>query len=329
MPIVNVAADNHLAKVLNILDRNIPSSFFYNNISSFTIVQGKDALKHLERILTTKISKVGTNSKHESLICDSNGRIVDYLSIYIMDDKVLIVTNNHKGDEIRSRLSKGIPWNEDVEILNGDNSIKRIIVSENDLNKILESIDYSVEEIDDSTWIEDGDNIISINKRSKVKTLELLLPKTVLSDIIEEYQKNDIKEINEEEWKKFRIYTGMIDFSDIVGRIPFDVGMDELVKMDKGCYPGQEIHARLESRGKQKKILVTLKSGKFLKEGEYKIIEGGRVIITTAYNGGKEESLFFGIVPIKYLKMSKLSLINGIEMRIENVVNFRSLNVHH
>ena len=93
MPIVNVAADNHLAKVLNILDRNIPSSFFYNNISSFTIVQGKDALKHLERILTTKISKVGTNSKHESLICDSNGRIVDYLSIYIMDDKVLIVTN--------------------------------------------------------------------------------------------------------------------------------------------------------------------------------------------------------------------------------------------
>ena len=121
----------------------------------------------------------------------------------------------------------------------------------------------------------------------------------------------------------------MIDFSDIVGRIPFDVGMDGLVKMDKGCYPGQEIHARLESRGKQKKILVTLKCGKFLKEGEYKIIEGGRVIITTAYNGGKEESLFFGIVPIKYLKMSKLSLINGIEMRIENVVNFRSLNVHH
>ncbi len=292
-------------------------------------MQGRDTIKHLDRILTTRISDNDNQSIHESLICSSNGRIVDYLSIYIMLDKILIINNYNKGDVIRRILSKGIRWDEEVEILNGDSSIRKITVLGNEIKEIFTKTDFSFDDLTDFKWIEDGDNIISIDKRYELMITEILIPKVNLDEIKEKLQKKCLTEINGKEWDKNRIDIGMIGHEEINNRIPFNVGMEELVKMDKGCYPGQEIHARLESRGKQKKALVTLICEKYISEGEFKIKDGGKIIITTANNGGEKESTFFGIIPIKYVNNPKIVLLNGIELKINKIINFRLLNSRH
>ncbi len=246
-----------------------------------------------------------------------------------MLDKILIINSYNKGDDVRRILSKGIPWDEEVEILNGDNSIRKITILGNELNEILSNPDFSIEDLDYFNWIEDGDNIISVDKRYELMIFEILLPKVNLNDVKEKLQKKSFFEIDDKEWDKNRIDIGIIGYEEIKNRIPFNVGMEELVKMDKGCYPGQEIHARLESRGKQKKALVTLQSEEYISQGEFKIKGGGKIIITTANNGGEKGSTYFGIIPIKYIKDSKIILINGIELKINKIINFRLLNVHH
>lgn len=246
-----------------------------------------------------------------------------------MLEKILIINNYNKGDEVRRMLSKGIPWNEEIEILNGDSSIRKITVLGNEINEIFTNADFLLEDLNDFKWLEDGDNIISVDKRYELMIFEILMPKVNLDEIKEKLQKNCFVEIDDKEWDKNRIDIGMIGYEEINNRIPFNVGMEELVKMDKGCYPGQEIHARLESRGKQKKALVTLKGKKYISEGEFKINEGGKIIITTANNGGEKDSTFFGIIPLKYVKNSKIILSNGIELKINKIINFRLLNIHH
>ena len=239
-----------------------------------------------------------------------------------MLDKILIINSYNKGDDLRRILSKGIPWDEEVEILNGDNSIRKITILGNELNEILSNPDFSIEDLDYFNWIEDGDNIISVDKRYELMIFEILLPKVNLNDVKEKLQKISFVEIDDKEWDKNRIDVGIIGYEEIKNRIPFNVGMEELVKMDKGCYPGQEIHARLESRGKQKKALVTLQSEEYISQGEFKIKGGGKIIITTANNGGEKGSTYFGIIPIKYIKDSKIILINGIELKINKIINF-------
>ena len=44
--------------------------------------------------------------------------------------------------------------------------------------------------------------------------------------------------------------------------------MGGLVSVDKGCYPGQEIHARMDSRGKSTKQLLEIKSETKLEVGK-------------------------------------------------------------
>ena len=246
-----------------------------------------------------------------------------------MLDKILIINNYNKGDDVRKMLAKGIPWSEEVEILNGDSSIRKITVSGKDLSEIFTDTDFSLEDLNDYNWVEDGDNIFSADKRYKTMICEILMPEVSLNKIKEKLQKRYFTKIDDEEWNKHRIDIGMIGYEEINDRIPFNVGMGELVKMDKGCYPGQEIHARLESRGKQKKALVTLTSKKYITAGEFKIAEGGKIIITTANKGGEKDSTFFGIIPIKYIKNSKIILLNGIEFEINKIINFQLLNFHH
>jgi len=246
-----------------------------------------------------------------------------------MLDKILIINNSKKGDDVRRIISKGIRWDEEVEILDGDSSITKITILGNEIKDFFTDVDISIEDLNDFKWIEDGDNIISEDKRYKLKMFEILMPKINLDKIREKLQKYGFVEIDDKEWDKNRIDIGMIGYEEINNRIPFNVGMEELVKMDKGCYPGQEIHARLESRGKQKKSLVTLKGEEYISEGEFKIKEGGKIIITTASNGGEKDSTFFGIIPVKYNNNSKINLLNGIELKINKIITFRHLNVHH
>ena len=58
--------------------------------------------------------------------------------------------------------------------------------------------------------------------------------------------------------------------------------MISLISLDKGCYPGQEIHARLDSRSKPKKRLVVMSTGDFMEIGKHSLSDGGSVKITSS-----------------------------------------------
>ncbi len=64
--------------------------------------------------------------------------------------------------------------------------------------------------------------------------------------------------------------------------LPDEMGLNELVSNDKGCYPGQEIHARLESRGRKIKSLCRLTGDSPLPLGKQNVPGFGTISISTA-----------------------------------------------
>ena len=59
--------------------------------------------------------------------------------------------------------------------------------------------------------------------------------------------------------------------------LPHDIGMISLISLNKGCYPGQEIHARLDSRSKPKKKMVVLSTGDVMQIGKHPLSDGSSV----------------------------------------------------
>ncbi|AEB11088.1 YgfZ/GcvT domain-containing protein [Marinithermus hydrothermalis] len=75
----------------------------------------------------------------------------------------------------------------------------------------------------------------------------------------------------------WRVERGIPDLPEALGRLPQEVGLEDLVHPGKGCYLGQEIMARLEARGNVRRRLMGLRLGEVVPSGAEVTHEGRAV----------------------------------------------------
>ena len=81
----------------------------------------------------------------------------------------------------------------------------------------------------------------------------------------------------------FALAQGGLTEHHLGGRyLPQEIGLSEFVKLQNGCYPGQEIHARLDSRNPVTKRLVRIRCEEEL-EKKRLITEDGKLKIFTPF----------------------------------------------
>jgi len=303
----------HLSKFL------YPTGNYIISNNSKSILSGPGILEHLDKIITTKIIGCQINEIHDSIICHSNGRILDQLKIYILNNKAIIINNNVNGSEIRSQLVKGIPWNKKISVIDGDDGIISYRVVGSNITKILDYFGINIIELKGNMWKEYGNMIISLTIGTDYEILEILVPIEEKSSIEYIMAECNILESKIDNWDMMRIELGIVDYFDINNSIPFDVKLNHLVKLNKGCYPGQEIHARLESRGKINNTLVRLRANSNNNKKKFKIIDGGKIKIKSSYKSN-EMVISLGIIPTKYENMHSIETVENISFLIEKLV---------
>ena len=302
----------HLSKFL------YPTGNYIISNNSKSILSGPGILEHLDKIITTKIIGCQINEIHDSIICHSNGRILDQLKIYILNNKAIIINNNVNGSEIRSQLVKGIPWNKKISVIDGDDGIISYRVVGSNITKILDYFGINIIELKGNMWKEYGNMIISLTIGTDYEILEILVPIEEKSSIEYIMAECNILESKIDNWDMMRIELGIVDYFDSNNSIPFDVKLNHLVKLNKGCYPGQEIHARLESRGKINNTLVRLRANSNNNKKKFKIIDGGKIKIKSSYKSN-EMVISLGIIPTKYENMHSIETVENISFLIEKL----------
>ncbi|MDC1419249.1 hypothetical protein N8653_00815 [Euryarchaeota archaeon] len=302
----------HLSKFL------YPTGNYIISNNSKSILSGPGILEHLDKIITTKIIGCQINEIHDSIICHSNGRILDQLKIYILNNKAIIINNSVNGSEIRSQLVKGIPWNKEISVIDGDDGIISYRVVGSNITKILDYFGINIIELKGNMWKEYGNMIISLTIGTDYEILEILVPIEEKSSIEYIMAECNILESKIDNWDMMRIELGIVDYFDINNSIPFDVKLNHLVKLNKGCYPGQEIHARLESRGKINNTLVRLRANSNNNKKKFKIIDGGKIKIKSSYKSN-EMVISLGIIPTKYENMHSIETVENISFLIEKL----------
>ena len=156
---------------------------------------------------------------------------------------------------------------------------------------------------------------------NSVETVDVALPKSELQGFLDILQDNGCHEIPTDKWDTMRMLIGITEIADIIGNLPFEVGLDELVKLDKGCYPGQEIHARLDSRGKLARRLVRLVSSNEFVLGRHKV-EGIGTLYVTSTSSNNDANVAYALVPSAACELDELTIASdrviGLEPLIQN-----------
>ena len=252
--------------------------------TSVTLVSGKDARNHLNRMLTLDISKDSYLTRKESLICDLNGRITSHQLHADLGEQILLLHHESISDNLRTNLTSGVPWNEEIQISSGDGAIHRILIFGKNPENLLQKFGIRCTELTSELWTEFDDSMISIiHNGPDFRIYELLIPSKNYGEMIQTLE--TIGAISGEVDSGIAITSmaGIVDLAvGIDGKIPFDLGLESRIDLKKGCYPGQEIHARMESRGAINKTASSFSSNVQLPLGKVKTTENHQMEVISS-----------------------------------------------
>ncbi len=252
--------------------------------TSVTLVSGKDARNHLNRMLTLDISKDSYLTRKESLICDLNGRITSHQLHADLGEQILLLHHESISENLRTNLTSGIPWNEEIQISSGDGAIRRILIFGKNPENLLEEFGLSCTELTSELWTEFDDSMVSIiHNGADFRIYELLIPTKNYGEVIQALETIGAISGSVDSGIAITSMAGIVDLAiKIDGKIPFDLGLESRIDLKKGCYPGQEIHARMESRGAINKTASSFSSNVQLPLGKVKTTENQQMEVISS-----------------------------------------------
>lgn len=187
--------------------------------------RGADAIKFLNDLISQEIGKLPPGSVTRSLLLGPQGKLQFILGVLRGEDEVALVTEDGRGDELISTLAR-YRIRVDVEISKEERDIHLIVGERSG---------------EPGGWTSEGDVIVAdLSWDTVARTLQI------------GGRPPDLPQLSGEDYTLARIEAGMplmeVDVDEKT--IPQETGLvADSISFDKGCFLGQELVARLDSRG--------------------------------------------------------------------------------
>lgn len=215
-------------------------------------VVGSDARDFINAQFTTNCLELTEARGQLSAWCDPKGRVIFLFTLYCDDEQLFVILPRSQIATFIQRLSMYI-LRAQVELsdISDAVTVMGLIDAPGGVNpRYLDLV---------SPWESRRDS----DSRTIVRYGPDPVRYLVVSDsasALRWWQKLKIQTVGEDAWVAFDSYAGMprVDVHNSGKFLPQNLNLDSLaaVNFSKGCYPGQEVVARLKYRGKVKKRLV-------------------------------------------------------------------------
>ena len=233
------------------------------------VLSGADRQDLLESMVTQGLSGLSTTSARTSFLTDRKGRVQADLLIAAMEDSILIDVDINQADLVTTILSDHV-FTEDVEVRNATSDWYRIGLHGPEAESLLGSFGETPESRLDAASLDIGGIAALAVRRDQVAApgFDLFLSRSEVRTAWETIRSiGSTRGIRARTvgWYAFnaaRIEGGTpffnIDFAST--NLPHESSLIESrVSFTKGCYPGQEIVARMQHLGAPKQALRGLR----------------------------------------------------------------------
>jgi tRNA-modifying protein YgfZ len=249
----------------------------FNLSSTFGRVQmtGATRLAFLHRMSTNDIESLLPGQGRRTVLTTPIGRMVDCTPVLAMDDALILLTGAGNAGKVTAWLRKYILYNDDVRV--------------NDVTTMTQMLGVFGEGVVDWARMQDADvsNKIEnapIFSSAQTSNSGLLVKAPPLQGVGFYWVGTKLLQITHylpiTDYESLRIAAGYPAAPNEINEdyIPLEAGLWDAVSFSKGCYIGQEIIARMESRNQIAKKLVQLEvAGSGLQVGAQLFVEGASV----------------------------------------------------
>ena len=276
-------------------------------------LQGSDAGTFLQGMVTSDVLQLEVGSIQSSLICSNKGKIIHHLEIFrSYIDEWIVVCDPGEGRAVGIMFDK-FHVREDLELrLLNSREMLRIDLSGPSAEKIAEKMGRSRE---NAEWKFEGASVLTAKfELGILPRLINLVSVSVLQNFIEQVLQNEnVDLIGLDAFDEIRVLEGVpragVDYSK--DNFPQEAGLGDHISFKKGCYIGQETHARMYNHGHPNWISVWLKIPENSKiEPRRKLFSAGKEIgEITSLGSFSKDSFYRGIAMIRHEAVEENSLL--------------------
>ena len=279
------------------------------------IFSGATRFDLINRMSTQKVLAMPKGAGTATILTTDIGRIIDRLLLYATDDKVYALTSENNNDNIARYLMRFVFFQDDFHIQDVTNDTMIFGIYGPQAHQKLVQAGFPDEELPLHHWREvpfgdvtaylhrtdpihgDGYFVMGQEKDRAALWQRLLDAGLVVADAAA--------------FDYLRIEAGLPRFGRELSQeyIPLEANLWGDVSFNKGCYIGQEIIARMESRGKLAKKLVQLTADAPLEAGGELQANGKNAGTVTSTAVGPH-----GTIGLGYVKTSVLD--SGSELMV-------------
>ena len=201
---------------------------FYEQKRGLIAVWGKEAVQFLNGLITNDVAKLEDNQQMLAAFPNAQGRLLATVRVLRRDDKFLFETEAETREKIFQNLFR-FTYAGDFFVEDLSNNFR-----------YFELTNYRLQ-VTNSDFIE-FQNDFSAN---------VFVPNDAAEDFLNELKNKNAIQISDELYEVLRVENGVPRYgvdADETTIVP-ELGIENLISYQKGCYIGQEIIARIHFRG--------------------------------------------------------------------------------
>jgi aminomethyltransferase len=229
------------------------------------LMRGRDRAALLHRLSTNNIEQLKPGQGLRTVLTSSIGRIIDVLSVYALEDALLLVTSPDQGPQVFGLLRKNIFFNDQVTLEPAGRTHTQFALYGATATAVLEqltndAVNLSLHHIADLTI---ANAPLRVARRAPIggDGYTLFIPVEHLDNVRAALHEAGVTHLSEATFDILRVEQGYGAFGRELSQeyIPLETGLLDAISFTKGCYVGQEIIARMESRNRLAKQLRGLR----------------------------------------------------------------------
>lgn len=297
---------------------------FYKQNRGLIKVWGKEAVQFLNGLVTNDVAKLEENSQMLAAFPNAQGRLLAVVRVLRKGDEFLFETDEATYEKVFQNLFRfTFAGDFFVEDLSEKYGFVKIIGR--DIFNLA-----SVSEVKEKT-LQNENQTFTAAKSFFGSGNEIIIEKDLLGDFTYELQNLDSVEISDRLYEILRIENGIplygVDMDETT--IVPELGIENLISYNKGCYIGQEIIARIYFRGHVAKKLtglvlsepLTLADGSSLQNFELKSADGKSAgkITSNTFSPKLEKTIALAFVRFDYLAEGTELKINDSTATVKNL----------
>jgi aminomethyltransferase len=229
-------------------------------------MHGADRAALLHRLSTNDIVALQPGQGNRTVLTTPIGRIIDLLTVHALADRLLLITSPGQGPLVYGHLRKNIFFNDKVTLEALGRTHEQLALYGPDAGALLERVSGAA--LADLPLQHTREALIAgatllVARREPIggQGFTLYVPAEQIAPVREGLLAAGALPLHPATFDMLRVEQGYGVFGQelALDYIPLETGLLDAVSFTKGCYVGQEIIARMESRNRRAKQLRGLR----------------------------------------------------------------------